>query len=171
METARTATLGDLGELDRLAVEAIAELRPMRGGELWALTVGRPAPLADSFRTDLADPDRLVVVGCIDDTIVAYGMVRLQTLAEGRSIGVVDDLFTHPDARGVGVGEAMMDLLLAWCRSHGCSGIDAVALPGNRATKNFFETFGLTARAIVVHRSLEELLGDQDPGADSPGAP
>jgi hypothetical protein len=29
-----------------------------------------------------------------------------------------------------------------------------MALPGNRATKNFFETFGRTARAIVVHRTL-----------------
>lgn len=36
----------------------------------------------------------------------------------------------------------------------GCLGIDALALPGNRETKNFFEASGLTARAIVVHRSL-----------------
>ena len=48
-----------------------------------------------------------------------------------------------------------MDLLLEWCRSRGCVGIDAVALPGDRHTKNFFETFGLTARAIVVHRNLD----------------
>jgi hypothetical protein len=36
----------------------------------------------------------------------------------------------------------------------GCFGLDALVLPGNRATKNFFEASGLTARAIVVHRSL-----------------
>ena len=29
-----------------------------------------------------------------------------------------------------------------------------MALPGNRATKNFFERYGLTARALLVHRRL-----------------
>ena len=52
-----------------------------------------------------------------------------------------------------------MDLLIAWCEEHRCTGIDAVALPGNRATKNFFERFGLTARALLVHRRLGD---DQD---------
>ena len=31
-----------------------------------------------------------------------------------------------------------------------------MALPGNRATKNFFETFGFTARKIVMHKWLRE---------------
>jgi len=48
--------------------------------------------------------------------------------------------------------------VLDWCRAHDCRGIDAAALPGNRALKNFFERFGLTARAIVVHRAL---LGEE----------
>ena len=75
---------------------------------------------------------------------------------------MVDDIFTEEAARGVGVGEAMMDLLIAWCEEHRCTGIDAVALPGNRATKNFFERYGLTARAILVHRG-------SGPGASPPG--
>jgi hypothetical protein len=32
--------------------------------------------------------------------------------------------------------------------------VDALVLPGHREGKNFFERFGLTARAIVVHREL-----------------
>jgi hypothetical protein len=44
--------------------------------------------------------------------------------------------------------------LVAHASDAGAIGIDALALPGDRATKNFFETFGLKARAIVVHRSL-----------------
>jgi ribosomal protein S18 acetylase RimI-like enzyme len=154
VETARPATIDDLPALEQLAREAIDELRPTRGGELWALTLGRHEPLADGFSHDLTDPARLVVVGCVDEAVVGYGMVRLQGLPDGRPLGVVDDLFTHPEARGIGVGEAMMDAVVAWCTERRCTGIDAVALPGNRATKNFFETFGLTARAIVVHRSL-----------------
>ena len=47
-----------------------------------------------------------------------------------------------------------MDHILAWARDHGCFGLDSLALPGDRATKNFFESFGLVARAIVVHKPL-----------------
>jgi GNAT superfamily N-acetyltransferase len=70
-------------------------------------------------------------------------------------LAAVSDLFVDPEARGVGVGEALMDDLVAWARARGCIGVDAMVLPGNRETKNFFETFGLTARAIVVHRALD----------------
>ena len=33
-------------------------------------------------------------------------------------------------------------------------GIGSTVLPGDRASKNFFESFGLVARAIAVHRDL-----------------
>jgi ribosomal protein S18 acetylase RimI-like enzyme len=155
METARRARIVDLEDITALARQGLGELTPMRGGELWALTLGRSEPLTSTLQAELTDPNRLVVVGCIDDVVVGYGTVRLQGLADGRIIGVVDDIFTEEGARGVGVGEAMMDMLIAWCEEHRCTGIDAVALPGNRATKNFFERYGLTARAILVHRRLD----------------
>jgi hypothetical protein len=46
--------------------------------------------------------------------------------------------------------------------------MDSLALPGDRATKNFFESFGLKARAIVVHRSLVE---PTEPTGDGDGSP
>ena len=81
-------------------------------------------------------------------------MVRTDVLPDGGRLGVVTDLYTEPGARELGVGEVMMDALIAWCREQGCFGVDSLALPGDRHTKNFFESFGLVARAIVVHRSL-----------------
>ena len=38
--------------------------------------------------------------------------------------------------------------------SRGCSRIDALALPGDRDTKNLFERNGLTARLIVASSPL-----------------
>ena len=38
---------------------------------------------------------------------------------------------------------------------HGAVGIDSFALPGDRETKNFFETQGMVARLIHVYRPLE----------------
>ena len=79
-------------------------------------------------------------------------MARWERLTDGGLLGVVDDIYVDPGARSVGVGEALMDHVLAWCRDQGCFGVDSLALPGDRATKNFFESFGLVARAIVVHK-------------------
>jgi GNAT superfamily N-acetyltransferase len=154
IEAARRADIDDLADLERLARQAIERQRPLRGGLLWSLTLGRQEPLDESLHHALVDPDQRIVVGTIDGAAIGYGAVKVVGLADGRPLGVVDELFVEPDARGVGVGEAMMDLLVAWCTERGCVGIDAVALPGDRDTKNFFETFGLKARAIVVHRPL-----------------
>ena len=40
-------------------------------------------------------------------------------------------------------------------KERGALAIQSVALPGDRATKNFFETHGMVARAIIVHRWLD----------------
>jgi hypothetical protein len=54
-----------------------------------------------------------------------------------------------------------MELVLAWCRQHGCRAIDSLALPGMRESKNFFERFGLKTRQLIVHRALD--ADDQEP--------
>lgn len=153
---ARPASTADLPDLADLAAQAIEELTPIRGGAVWRRQAARSTPAADSLTADLADEQAHVIAGVIDDTIVGYGVAHLEELSGGGTLGVVSDLYTLPDARGVGVGEAVMNALIDWCRTRGCFGVDSVALPGDRHTKNFFESFGLVARAIIVHRSLEQ---------------
>ena len=166
METARVANTTDLDRLVELAREVIEELRPTKGGDVWARTAGRAEPVGEALRAALTDHDHLVVVGSVDDAVVGYGVARFNELRDGGRLGVIGDLFVEPDFRGVGVGEAMMNVLVEWCEEQGCFGVDSVALPGNRPTKNFFESFGLVARAIVVHKAFS-VDGDapEDPGA------
>ena len=154
MEGARPARSDDLHRLTELADAAIAELAPTKGGAVWSRREARPRPVADSLAAALDADDQHVVAGTIDDAVMGYAVVRLEALRTGERLGVVDDIYVEPGARGVGVGEAVMDEVLEWCRAQGCIGVDSLALPGNRETKNFFESFGLVARAIVVHRSL-----------------
>jgi GNAT superfamily N-acetyltransferase len=151
METARRATKADLASVVELEATARQAVAAQRGGPLLLARDVRPFDPAS-----IDDPDRLVVLGTIDDVPVGYAAVALSTIGDGVRVAVVESLFVEPDAREVGVGEAIMDFVLHWSAAQGVSGIDAVALPGDRATKNFFERFGLTARAIVVHRSLTE---------------
>jgi GNAT superfamily N-acetyltransferase len=152
VEAARPAEAGDLARLELLARQARDELRPGRGGSIFlASAAGRGRP---ALSEAMADPDRGVWVGTIDEVVVGYAAAHDEQLADGSRLGVIDDLFVEPGARGVGVGEALMDRVLGWCASRGCAGVDAMALPGSRATKNFFEESGFTARLLVMHRRL-----------------
>jgi len=115
----------------------------------------RPEPVGSDFQSAIADRSRGAWVGAIDETVVGYLVTRVEDLRDGRRLGVIEDIFVEAGARSVGVGEAMMDLAMPWFKDHGCLGVDAPALPGMRETKNFFETFGFTARLLVVHHALE----------------
>ena len=127
----------------------------MRGGALWAEREAAPEPLDDAFATWLADPNVLVVAGCIDDVVVGIGVVEVEQLRDESRLGVVRELYVEEGARSVGVGEAMSNRILAFCAERECLGVDALALPGHRATKNFFEEQGFTARALTMHTRID----------------
>jgi ribosomal protein S18 acetylase RimI-like enzyme len=154
VEAARPATPSDLPHLVALATDALAELAPLRGGAVFVHREGRAAPVEETLRRDLESPEAVVLAGTIDDAVVGYATGRTEALRDGTTLGVIDDLYVDEGARSVGVGEAMMGELLAWFRERGCAGVDATALPGNRATKNFFEESGFTARLLVMHHRL-----------------
>lgn len=160
MEGSREADLADLEWLVLLNRRVIAELAPSRGGAIWKAREARQEPIEDAFRALLADPQATVRVGTIDDVVIGYAVARSEKLADGSVLGVVDDIFVEEGARGIGVGEAMMDQVVAWCRDLGCIGIDAMALPGHRQTKNFFEDNGFTARQLVMHKRLESAVAN-----------
>lgn len=146
---ARPATADDIEALEALRRQAEVELGSERGGAVLLATRAATWAITDA----VGDPARLAAVGCIDDVVVGFALValheRLATLAEVRA------LYVEPQARAIGVGEALIELVTVWCRERGCKAIDAIVLPGMREPKNFFETFGFTARAIVVHHRLD----------------
>lgn len=154
MEGARPAATGDLAELARLWRAALDELDGQRGGGQLASGLRLPEPLGESLRPALGDAGRRVVVGTVDGAVVGFGLARVDE--RGTTLGVVEALYVEPGARRIGVGEAILDSIAAWSKQHGCAGIDAPALPGNREAKGFFETHGFTARLLVMHRELGE---------------
>ncbi|MFA5564535.1 MAG: GNAT family N-acetyltransferase [Acidimicrobiia bacterium] len=154
MEKARVATQDDLPTLTELASNVITELVDTRGGAIWSITQARVNPIEPAIKEAIDDPNQLVLVGLLDAAILGYAIVVVETTSNGEKLAVITDIYVEADARSVGIGEAMMDQIMDWAQEQGCIGVDSMALPGNRATKNFFETFGLVARAIIVHKSL-----------------
>ena len=154
MEASRPASAEDIPRVVELAELMRAELGAMRGGALWVEREAWPEPLEDAYDALLARDDAILLVGSIDDAVLAFAAVVVEQLRSGARLGVITDLFVEPEAREVGVGEVLVDALVEHCRAAGCIGVDATALPGHRAAKNFFETHGFTARSLAMHKRL-----------------
>ncbi len=155
MEAARLAEAADVSEMAAVAGRVRDELEPGRGGVLFLAREAGPWPFDDRVHS-IIDSDRAIaVVGTYDDVIFGYGLAVLEEMRDGRLLGVIEDLAVDEQARKSGIGEAMMNLILDGLTEAGCVGVDSRALPGDRHTKNFFESFGLKARLLTVHRVLD----------------
>src|SRR5204863_3009131 len=115
MEDARVADDAELARVADLARELRAELRAERGGALWATREARPEPLDDALAELSRRDDALVVVGTTEDVVVGYGIARWEPLRDGTRLGVIDEIYVEPEARGVGVGELVVERLVAFC--------------------------------------------------------
>jgi GNAT superfamily N-acetyltransferase len=157
----RPATDRDLAELERLVLRSRDHLAAEKGGGVFLSREARSDPVGAALSAEVSADDSVVLVGCLGDVVTAYATAAVERTASG-PLAVVRDLYVEPEARGVGLGRLLMEHLVTWATEEGCAGIDAEALPGDRATKNFFEGFGLVARKITVHRDLRADPTDED---------
>lgn len=93
-------------------------------------------------------PSEHAVAEVSGETVGVIGWVDEATV---RTISVVH---VHPDARGIGAGDALVAWVIADATAKGLRSLRGQALPGDRETKNLFERNGLVARAIQVERNL-----------------
>ncbi len=150
--TVRQASLDDVPAL----VELYAAMEPEQTERkpVWALTDGFDLPIEETIRLAVEDPDSWYVVGEIDGVAVGMAWGTREPMlrrAGGRMIGRIRIIYTLPEARGVGVGHAMLEAVLQSMREVGITSFDAPVGPGQRSTKNFFEGHGFAARSIVMH--------------------
>lgn len=132
----RDAEPGDGEAVGRLLDEAAAAIGDRRGGEPLLAERDTAAPIA-------------TLVGVLADAVVGVATLRLSG-----DRALLDTLWVTPQVREVGVGDALLDAAIERARGLGARSLDSFALPGDRDTKNFFESHAMTARLLVVHREL-----------------
>ena len=156
--TARLATSDDLSELMRMYRALETEQTDLR--YMWALADGLPEPAETSLKAILEDPNSRLIIGEIDTVPVGFLWMRPESLlpqANGDRVAVARLVSVDPEARGVGVGEAMITRAMDDFRARGFRRFDSRVSPGHRLAKNFFEANGFAARLIVMHHTDEEL--------------
>jgi GNAT superfamily N-acetyltransferase len=149
VEASRAARPEDMERCAVLVADALVEFAARRGGA----DLG-PLDPTDLLRTWSAiGEDRAFLVGTFEDAIVGFAAGSVER--DGTEpIGRVDCCYVEPDARTVGVGATLIGELVRWFDMRGCTALDALALPGDRSTKQLLEAAGFKTRLLVLRRSL-----------------
>jgi GNAT superfamily N-acetyltransferase len=159
MEGVRPAEAHDAERVEVLARELLGWIASCRGGSFLVGSPGRPPWEllgARTFSDLLDDPSRRVLVGTLDGAVTGVAACHVGDPApDGVRHGVLDACYVEPGARGLGLGQLLASTALAWLRSQDCHGVDGLALPGDRAAKQFFESAGLKARLLTMHLDFE----------------
>ena len=154
MEAARPATADDLDSIVNVAERVRAEQHGARGAALFAVREGGLWPPRGRLTAAVEAEDTIVVVGTYDDVVFGYGVAVIEPLLDGGLLGDLKDFAVEPDARSVGIGEAMMNELVDRLRARGCYR-DRLPGPARRSG----------------NEELLRVVRTQGPAADRPSQP
>ena len=156
METTRPAHQDDRAACVALLTRALSHVDTLRGGATLRGDVDPDELLARWLDADADDTDDAALyVGEFHHVVVGVGAAITFTRHGSRvRSGRIECCYVEEGARGVGVGTALMESMVAWCAQRGCHDIDALALPGDRLSKQRLEASGFTARLLVLNRPL-----------------
>jgi GNAT superfamily N-acetyltransferase len=151
VERARPAEHADLVVAAQLLTAALSTTRSHRGG---ATLLGSYTP--DELLARWRSGESTLHVGEFHHAVVGVAAATTFTRpgAAGLS-GRIECCYVEEGARGVGVGTALMEAVVAWCGDRHCRDIDALALPGDRSSKQRLEAAGFVARLLTLNRRLD----------------
>jgi GNAT superfamily N-acetyltransferase len=152
MELARPARPEDRQACTRLLSEALVAAESMRGG---AALVGDATTVSLLVEWTRPGDGSQLLVGEYEGAVVGLLAVSATPGPRGVTNGLIACCYVETGARGVGVGTALMEAAVEWCTQRGCAGIDALALPGDRTTKQRLEASGFSARLLTLSRRLD----------------
>jgi GNAT superfamily N-acetyltransferase len=154
--------------IERVAEADLAELLPLMRGycDFYAVAPSDEALLALS-RSLIADPEREGVQLLARNEGRAVGFATIfwtWATTSAERIGVMNDLFVAPEARGTGVAEALIEASRAECAAHGAGKLTWQTAPDNAAAIKVYDRVGATREHWVdywlpVDRSGES-IGD-----------
>lgn len=146
----REASTDDRSIVAQLDELARSVLGAQRGGDAW---LAEHLPIGELFAKD----DVRILVCQFCDVVVGFSVSTDDVDPLRGRICRVDRVYVHERARQIGCGDALLAEEIHRARQRGCDVVEAVALPGDRETKNLYERAGITARCITVSRRISDL--------------
>lgn len=131
----RLATVDDSGEVARLLHDFNTEFATPTPG---------PAVLAQRLRGLLARDETFAILAGSPAVAVALVTLRPNVWYAGR-VALLDELYVVPELRGVGIGSAIIGLLLSTARARGVDLIEINVDEGDVGAQRFYVRHGFSA--------------------------
>ncbi len=142
------------------AEDLLAELDRLQGP--WRIF--RPRELSGEetlarFEAAIDDPDALPVVAEVDGLAVAIGLGsihRPSSISDDRSLEITS-FVVRPDHRGLGIGRAMVAVMVEFARGRGVDQLDLRVFAGNQEAAAFWSRLGFRPRMTQMVASVGEV--------------
>ena len=139
--------------IERVAEADLAELMPLMRGYCDFYEVAPPDDeLLAVARALIADPEKEGVQLLARHEGRAAGFATVfwsWATTSAERIGVMNDLFVAPEARGTGLAEALIEACRAECAARGAGKLTWQTAPDNAAAMNVYERVGATREQWV----------------------
>jgi GNAT superfamily N-acetyltransferase len=155
--------------------EDVAELLRLWAHDRPTTAESTPRPVEEATRAlaqIAADPDERMLVGFVDDHLVASVHLRRAPLSPLHTETAVHTsyLHVHPDHRRRGYARALLDAALSWAEEKDVSHISAITTSTSRDTNRFLARLGLgtaatiriTSTATMRRKLTPEVIRSQD---------
>lgn len=107
--------------------------------------------LENSWLGFISQANLLAIVAEIDGVVVGYGVLLTEEKIRGGKAGHIEDIVTHPDYRGIGIGRAITDFLAGRAIDLGCYKLVLQCAEENRG---FYERLGYRQMHLAMQRFL-----------------
>ena len=144
--TVRACVLEDALVIDSFEQQAVIEGRNYRGFS----QLLRDAPLVGGeLPAILNSTDQYVLI--IDHHGDAQGFAHVDI---HREVATIRRIYITTNARNLGAGSMLLHAAREEAKRRGCKQVDAIALPGDRLTKNLYERANMKARLLIASSEL-----------------
>jgi GNAT superfamily N-acetyltransferase len=121
------------------------------------LRAGADGEIRRLLAAELADPEAVALLYERDARALGLCMARIERAPPIRRETArveIGELFVRREARGAGVGRALVDAALAWARGRGVERVVVRVFEGNTDGRGFWRALGFGALMDVLERRL-----------------
>ena len=157
----RPAGAADLPALSALATASfIAKFGPLYSPADLATFLAESLSEA-AVRAELANPDRIYRLAEADGHLFGYAKIALTCgfpdHARGSRVMELKQLYTAPEATGLGIGGALMDWAMGEFTARGADEVQLSVYAGNDGAHRFYQRYGFAKVADITFKVGEQL--------------
>ncbi len=144
--TVRACEIRDAQSIELLERQAVDEGQQYRGVQQ---ILGEAPLIGADLSNVLSSGNQFVLI--VDHQSQTQGFAHVVIDGE---VATVRRIFIATQARNLGAGAKLLAAVRTEAKRRGCKQIDAIALPGDRLTKNLFERANMKARLLIASSDL-----------------